>query len=114
MKDGLHITPEVLAAAYTFLRSTRPFCRWKLPPAESVKFRVTGSMTEAGYCKGTEEIGVSKKCSAHTSSLLATMSHEMIHMHLNAKGVRAHHGPDFVKASGQVSREHGWDMKRFF
>lgn len=114
MKDGLHITPEVLAAAYTFLRSTRPFCRWKLPPAESVKFRVTGSMTEAGYCKGTEEIGISKKCSAHTSSLLATMSHEMIHMHLNAKGVRAHHGPDFLRAAAQVSREHGFDCRRYF
>lgn len=114
MKDGLHITPEVLAAAYTFLRATRPFCRWKLPPAEMVKFKVTNSITEAGYCKGVEEIGVSRACSAHTASLLATMSHEMIHMHLNGKGVRAHHGTDFQKASAQVSREHGWDMKRFF
>jgi predicted SprT family Zn-dependent metalloprotease len=114
MKHALHITPEVLAAAYTFLRSTKPFSRWKLPPAELVKFKVTNSTSDAGYCKGLDEIGVSRACSAHTASMLATMSHEMIHLHLNSKGVRSHHGAEFQKASSQVSREHGWDMKRFF
>lgn len=112
-RAGLHLTPEVLAAAYTFLRATRPFVRWRLPPAHDVKFRVTRSMTEAGYCKG-DTIGVSAACTAHTTSLLATMAHEMIHMHLDKKKVRKHHGPEFHRAAEMVSREHGFDYRRFF
>lgn len=113
MKAGLHLTPETLAAAYTFLRASRPFNRWRLPPAHEIKFRVTQSIADAGYCKGAE-IGVSARCSSHTGSMLATMAHEMIHLHLDRKGVKKHHGPEFHRAAEMVSREHGFDYRRFF
>jgi hypothetical protein len=113
MTPGLHFTPETLAAAYTFLRTTKPFNRWKLPPAHDLKFKVTQSVTDAGYCAG-REIGVSQKCSGHTHSMLATMAHEMIHLHLDARGVKAHHGPDFKRCAKLVSKHHGFDYARYF
>jgi predicted SprT family Zn-dependent metalloprotease len=113
MKNGLHLTPETLAAAYTFLRTTRPFSRWKLPPAHEVRFRVTRSSQDAGYCRAGE-IGISARCSAHTESMLATMAHEMIHLYLDRKKVRSHHGAEFLAAAERVGREHGFDHKRFF
>jgi len=113
MSGGLHLTPEVLAGAYTFLRQTSPFCRWKLPPAHDLKFVVTKSMTDAGYCAGAE-VGISQNCSAHTHSLLGTMAHEMIHLHLDRKGVKSHHGPEFKAAAKRICAAHGFDLKRFF
>lgn len=113
MKQGLHITPEILAAAYTFLRTTRPFNRWKLPPAEMIKFKVTRSTADAGYCS-KREIGISQMCSGHTNSMLATMSHEMIHLHLDERGVRSHHGADFKRCAALVAKVHGFDDRRFF
>lgn len=113
MTEGLHLTPEVLAAAYTFLRTTKPFARWGLPPAHDVVFKVTNSVADAGYAVG-REIGISQKCSGHTHSMLATMSHEMIHLHLDALGVKAPHGADFKRCAKLVSKHHGFDYARFF
>jgi len=110
---GLHLTPEIIAAAYTYLRSTPPFNRWKLPPAHDIKFKVTKSMTDAGYCAGSE-IGISEKCSAHTHSLLSTMAHEMIHIYLDRRGVKAHHGPEFQRCAKRICDVHGFDSKRYF
>lgn len=113
MSEALHLTPEVLAGAYSFLRTTKPFVRWNLPPAHDMTFKITKSLTDAGYCKG-REIGISSKCSGHTHSMLATMAHEMIHLHLDEKGVKAHHGADFKRCAKQVAKAHGFDYARFF
>jgi len=113
MSNGLHLTPEILAAAYSFLRTTKPFVRWKLPPAHDVAFKVTKSNTDAGYCL-KREIGISQKCSGHTNSMLATMSHEMIHLYLDERGVRSHHGADFKRCAARVAKEHGFDLQRFY
>jgi predicted SprT family Zn-dependent metalloprotease len=113
MTPGLHFTPETLAAAYTFLRTTKPFNRWKLPPAHDLKFRVTKSPTDAGYCAGNV-IGLSTRCIAFTPYLMEIMAHEMIHLYLDRKGVKAHHGPEFQRCAKQVCAAHGFDPKRFF
>lgn len=110
---SLTLTPEVLAAGYTFLRSSRPFNRWKLPSAHKIKFKVTNSDTEAGYCRGLE-IGISKKLNSHTTTVLAILAHEMIHLYLDVRGVRQLHRADFKRAARRVCAEHGFDAKHFF
>lgn len=117
-KQGLHLTPEVLAAAYTFLRATPPFNRWKLPAAPTFRFRVTGKRDEEGLYddkngRATPEIHISKHFVGKPFSLLETMAHEMIHVHLFAKGVRKHHGPEFQRCAERVCGIHGFDPKRF-
>ena len=110
---GLVLTPEVLAAAYNYLRVTPPFNRWKMPLAHNVRFRVTSSPTDAGYCdRGT--IGVSRRCIGYTAYLVEIMAHEMIHLHLDRKNVKKHHVPEFQACAARVCAIHGFDPKRFF
>jgi hypothetical protein len=117
MSDGLHLTPEMLRAAYEYLRTTPPFRRWKLPPADEVEFHVTRHKDRTGDCEtsaGHEPlIRVSATLVGWTASLLATMAHEMIHVHLDRKKVRAAHGWEFRRAAAQVCRHHGFDPKLF-
>jgi len=118
MKGGLHLTPEILAGAYTFLRGTPPFNRWKLPPAHNLKFKVTGSKEVEGLYddkngKATPELHVSKHFVGKPWSLLETMAHEMVHVHLFAKGVRKHHGPEFRRCAKRICDIHGFDPAKF-
>ena len=118
MTHGLHPTPEMMAAAYDYLRTTPPFRRWKLPPSESVEFHVTRHLDRTGDCEtgpaGNDPvIRISAALIGWTASLMATMAHEMVHIHLDRKGVRAHHGADFRRCAAQVCRHHGFDPKLF-
>jgi len=36
----LHLTPDMLAGVYEFLRTTEPFKAWKLPHADELGFAV--------------------------------------------------------------------------
>lgn len=110
---ALELTPQVLAAAYGYLRATRPFNRWRLPPPHDIKFVVTVSDDEAGWCRG-REIGISKRLNSHTNTVLAILAHEMIHLYLTAKGVRQIHGADFKRCAKRVCAQHGFDIKHFF
>jgi hypothetical protein len=118
VSEGLHLTPEILRAAYDYLRATPPFNRWKLPPADEVEFHVTRHKDRTGDCEtgpaGQEPIiRISATLVGWTSSLMATMAHELIHVYLDRKGVRAHHGAAFRRCAAQVCRRHGFDPKLF-
>lgn len=117
MTDGLHLTPDILRAAYEYLRATPPFRRWKLPPADEVEFHVTRHLDRTGDCEtaGGHEpvIRISAALIGWTGSLMTTMAHEMVHVHLDRNGVRAHHGADFRRCAAQVCRHHGFDPKMF-
>mgnify|MGYP006921374192 CR=1 FL=1 len=120
---SLHLTPEILAAAYTYLRSTQPFHRWKLPPAHEIKFRVVRSKDfEAMYDDKKSkrdrpgqapQVLVSSFNVGHSYSLMEAMAHEMVHIYLFAKKVRAYHGPEFERCKRQICKVHGFDPKRF-
>lgn len=114
---SLKLTPELLAAAYTFLRTTPPFCRWKLPPAETVKFRVTQHKDLHGQAwgGGTEPfcIDISAGTVGHTASLVITMAHEMVHIHCFMQGEKAEHGARFKRCAATVCKYHGFDGKVF-
>ena len=117
MSEGLHPTPEMLRAAYTYLQTTSPFRRWKLPPADEVEFHVTRNKDKAGECEssGGHEpvIRISSRLIGRTLSLMETVAHEMVHLHLDRNGVRSHHGAAFRRCAAQVCRRHGFDPKLF-
>jgi hypothetical protein len=118
-ESGISLTPEVLAAAYDYLRLTAPFNRWKLPPSSKVKFRVTRSRKEAGWCDSTELqtgkicIGVSDTLHGHSASLLTTMAHEMCHIRQAIRGENLTHGAGFCKLAAQICAKHGFDLLGF-
>jgi hypothetical protein len=119
----LPLTKEVLAAAYDYLASTEPFARWNMPDAEDILFSVVRSPSEFAHYTWDGKrhtIAVSSRAVGHTSTLLIVMSHEMIHLHLEATGMeskggdRNTHNMAFRKLAARVCKVHGFDVKAFY
>lgn len=118
----LLLTKEVLAAAYDFLSLTEPFRKWNLPDSEDVMFKVTKAKSHfAQYVwDGSHCIEVSSACVGHTSTLMETMAHELIHLHLRLTGMESRsdnpnvHNAAFRKLAALVCGCHGFDPKGFW
>jgi hypothetical protein len=115
----LRLTPDLLAAGYDFLRQTGPFKGWKLPEGDEIGFAVIADpKVYADF--GTDEKGipiirVSTAKNGHTQTILATLGHEMIHLHQHLKGLTrgGEHNADFWKRAKRVCALHGFDPKTF-
>lgn len=113
---SLRLTPDMLAAAYEFLRATEPFRRWRLPEADDVGFAVVRDpkmFADFGMENGIPVIRVSEAKNGFTVTLLGTMAHEMCHLRQEMIGDRSHHGIRFKHMAAQVCRAHGFDLKTF-
>jgi len=117
---ALRLTPEMLRAAYEYVRTTEPFCEWNLPDADDVKFKVIKSRRVYGDCTrigdGEYRIRVSAALIGTTHTLMTTMAHEMIHVHEEHSGMaRANvmHGKAFRKLAEEVCKIHELDLKLF-
>lgn len=115
--NGITLTPEIMAAAYEYLKATPPFSRWGLPPAGALKFRPTKARSEAGHCEELDSgkicIGMSSVLHGHSNSILTTMAHEMIHVRQFTAGTPATRGMLFQKMATQICRRHGFDPLGF-
>lgn len=114
----LRLTPDLLAAAYDFLRTTDPFKGWKLPRSGRVKFRVIKDprrFADFGLENGTPTIRVSTARNGHASTLLSTVAHEAIHLHQYLKGLetKGEHNADFKRRAKRVCSHHGFDPLTF-
>lgn len=125
----LRLTPDVLVGAYEFLRRTRPFNQWKMPPAEDVVFRVVRAMKCAPEAwaqhmsagqkdnphKGHHVIDINERKVGTTITLIQTMAHEMCHVResMLIKYTGEAHGKTFNRLAAQVCRHHGFDVKAF-
>ena len=121
---GLALTPEMLESAYEYLRVSPPFCRWSLPHADQVMFRVLGAKDRFGHFRGRHrralgdngfsEIAISAPLVNSTDMLISTMAHEMIHLYQDETGTaRGHHNPKFRKLAKRVCAIHGFDPESF-
>lgn len=118
----LPLTPEVLAAAYDYLAVTEPFRRWNLPESEEVKFRVIKQPGYFGWYQRDGKahvISISAAQIAYSSTLLRTMAHEMIHLHLEITGMESRgketvHNAAFRRFAARVTKYHGFDPKEFY
>lgn len=113
------LTPETIAAAYDYLRTTPPFSGWNLPESDDVRFRVARTPKLRGWYVidgGRHLIAISTGCVAHTETLMMTLAHELIHLFLQETGAdRAggEHSAAFHKFGRQVCAVHGFDPKLF-
>jgi len=106
----------MLAAGYDFLRTTAPFQRWRLPESDELGFHVVRDAAlsaDFGVREGVPLIRVSEAHNGHTITLLASLSHEMIHLRQHLTGDREHHGPRFRRMAARVCAVHGFDPKIF-
>lgn len=114
----LPLTPHILAGCYDFLRTTPPYCRWKLPEPDEVAFVVSRNRAKLGTHQGgvINTITVSEANAAHTCTLVWIMGHEMIHL---AQFLGGHetpntiHNADFRRKAQAACRYHGWDIGLF-
>jgi hypothetical protein len=113
---SLRLTPDMLAAAYEFLRTTAPFRGWKLPDSDALGFSVVRDpkmFADFGMEKGIPIIRVSEAKNGFTITLLASVAHEMCHLRQAMIGDKSHHGAKFKRMAAQVCRAHGFDLKMF-
>lgn len=106
----MRLTTGMLSAAYDLLRQTRPFDKWALPDSEEVRFAVLRTRRKFGDCD-TKSALIRLSSAQHTrlSGVLATMAHEMVHLHMQEAGARkdsSRHGPAFKRLAAQVCRYH--------
>lgn len=111
----MRLTPDVLRAAYEFLKVTEPFRRWALPPSEYVKFVVSRSKKVHGdyvVLPNCHRIRISERLHGHTLTLIHTMAHEMVHLRQTQHGTcssKSEHNADFKRQWSIVCRHHGLD-----
>jgi SprT-like family len=113
------ITPEIIRAAYAYLAETPPFLNWHMPDAEDVKFTVIGAGKFYGRCAypATEgvpyQIDISKAYHTHTATLMKTIAHEMVHVHMAQAQMGWGHGKTFKALAKEVCDAHGFDIGHF-
>ena len=121
--NHIPITTETIAAAYEYLRTTPPFNKWNLPECDDITFKVANDPHHIGWhrvdgrgSKRKHLIAISSKCVGHTQSLMATVSHEAIHLYMASTGMDrgvGEHGAAFQKIAAKVCGIHGFDHKAF-
>lgn len=119
----LPLTPDMIAAAYDYLRTTPPFSRWNLPDSEDVRFSVGKFRSDyASYRWDGKQhtITMSANAIGYSPTLLRYLSHEMVHLHLEETGMESRQGGEdthnaaFRKFAAQVCKHHGFDPKAFY
>jgi hypothetical protein len=112
----MKLTPDLLAAMYTFLRQCEPFCKLGLPPAHTVRFRVVSSKVihaDFGIENGKPTIRVSRNGAEFLNTLAAAMCHEIIHLDQYQTGDRETHGPRFQRKAKKICALFGFDPQTF-
>jgi hypothetical protein len=114
----LPLSPEMLAAAYDFVRACPPYSRWKLPESDDIKFVVDRQHDTCGWYRfenNEHVIGISSKCIGHTHNLIEIMFHEAIHLYQRQSltETRGAHNAAFKKLAAKVAKLHGFDPKMF-
>jgi len=114
----MHLTPDILEAAYEFVRATPPFKGWHLPPGDQVEFFISRSRTHAADVQdigGRWRIRVNDRWCGNYASLVKYMMHEMTHMSqgIGCPTEQALHGRDFLARAKAVCRIHHIDPKIF-
>ena len=119
----LPITPEMIAAAYDYLKATPPFVKWSLPESDEVKFSVAKFKRDyASYQWDGKRhhIRMSANAIGHSLTLFRYLAHEMIHLHLEETGMESRtggqdtHNAAFKVLAAQVCKVHGFDPKAFY
>lgn len=114
----IHITPDLMAAAYELLRLSAPFRSWKLPHPDEVKFGVIAHKDRYGdhrHWRNVHEIRMSVHKIGSLLTLLKTMGHEMIHQKqvIDGTATRAEHNEAFESLAKLVCKRHCWDYMEF-
>lgn len=108
----MRLTPDLLRASYALLAETAPFDKWALPDVDDVEFSTLKTSRLFGDIHrraGRYSIRLSEARHTRLTGVLATMAHEMTHLHLDETGCEkdsTRHGPAFRAYAVQVCAAH--------
>jgi hypothetical protein len=113
----MKLTPAILRNLYCAFVVAEPFCRWKMPFPEEIKFIVDADTEAMGtylYDDGGKYEHVITISEARCSYLLTTAStlcHEMIHMSRSGTVTEAwfKHDATFKRRAKKVAEAFGFD-----
>jgi hypothetical protein len=115
MRFGL--TPDMLEAAYEYLRASKPFRGMKLPHPDDLVFRVSRHADRFAHFWAVNnnhwELAVSEVNVDSTLILLPTMAHEMIHLYQEKNKLLGNHNEEFMRVAKLVCRYHKFDLTTF-
>ncbi len=108
---SLKLTPDMLAHCYDYLCCTPPFTKWNMPPSEDIKFLVIKTADRYAHYQmvnNVHNIAVSVRWVGRHQTLLSTLAHEMVHLHIRSAGIRQRHahGGAFQRLADEVCKEH--------
>ena len=114
----MRLTLDILAADYELLRATRPFRGWRLPPANTLRFKVVKTPSRHGrhvQVGSDHTIEISKANVGTLSDLDRVMAHEMVHLYegLHPDGAKSEHGARFRRLAKSVCKAHHWAEEGF-
>ena len=119
----LPLSKETIAGAYEYLVTTPPFNEWNMPDASDISFRVMRRRDESAciyrWREGKQikyQIGVSSGCVGHTMTLMVSVAHEMLHLHMDITGMSksvAEHNAAFWQIADEICQIHGFDPQSF-
>ncbi len=108
----------MLAHAYEYLACLPPFNGWNLPSSEEVKFSVNSSRKNFAHYQmagGVHHISFSSRFIGRHEILIATMAHEMIHLHQEQACIAGDNAHDaaFHKYADRICKIHEFDRLIF-
>lgn len=112
----IKLTTEMMAHCYDMLAATPIMGKWNLPPSEDIKFKLikkTDRFAHHTVIGGVHHIAVSIKFVGTFQTLIATMAHEMIHVHQDQAGLPRNDGKGFQKIADRVCKELEFDRLIF-
>ena len=116
------LTPDIIKAAYVFLKATPPFRYWRMPPVDEIAFRVVKSRSIQAWfqasgrgSKRKRTLAVSTNCVGYTNTLIGAVAHEMVHVYMDVQGLdtTGEHNEKFYKLAKRACRVLGADPKTF-
>lgn len=114
----IQLNPEMLAHAYEYMACQPPFSKWNLPSSEDVKFSVIKNKDRFAHHQrigDVHHIVFSSRYVGRHELLLATMSHELIHLHMDqaCMSMKNPHGAAFQKFADRICKLHEFDRLIF-
>jgi hypothetical protein len=112
------LNAEMLAHAYDYLACQEPFSRWNLPPSEDVRFSISTSRKNFAHYQmigGVHHIALSRRFVGRHETLIATLAHELIHLHQEqaCMATTNAHDATFHKYADKICRIHEFDRLTF-
>lgn len=109
------VTKKSILLAYQMLRGMEPFCEWRLPA--TVQTKVANDATMYGcFEEDPHTITISTSRVWDVSQLVATVAHEMIHLHQSKLKILSEETPHdqfFMACAKQVCVGLGFNKENF-